>query len=288
MNNSERLQQAAEEGGVGGVERESLAILAEMGIGASPLRELYRIRELYSPETPVNQYRQDLLKRAVEALNAAGGVLPPPERRAGDLPPMPWHEECQSYHHDKAPCHKCNPLAMRREFGFARTVCACGDCTINCRFIPGMLIPADLERIAAHVGVDDMLAFAADYLLASPGAIVGCSDTGQTKRIPTLVPARGADGACRFLKDGKCTIHEVSPFGCAFFDDHQASEESNRRSIEGLMAIDAEWQRPVGESLYATLWVMLNEAGLNAPGPMLARAQMKAAMAVAANAEGGK
>jgi hypothetical protein len=36
---------------------------------------------------------------------------------------------------------------VRKEFGFVRTVCACGECTINCHFIPGYLIPADLERI---------------------------------------------------------------------------------------------------------------------------------------------
>jgi len=51
---------------------------------------------------------------------------------------------------------------MRTEFGSARTACSCANCSINCRFIPGYLIPADLERIAAHVGAENVMAFAAE------------------------------------------------------------------------------------------------------------------------------
>lgn len=170
----------------------------------------------------------------------------------------------------------------RTEFGSARTACSCANCSINCRFIPGYLIPADLERIAAHVGAENLMAFAADNLLASPGAIVGTAD-GQTRQIPTLVPARHGNGACKFLAaNGDCSIHAVSPFGCAFFDSHQTTEESDNLSVQGLMAIDREWQQP-DDSVYAAIWVVLNEAGLVAPAPMIARAQMKAAMAVEAN-----
>ena len=170
---------------------------------------------------------------------------------------------------------------IRTEFGFSRTVCDCKDCTINCRFIPGYLLPDDLIRIAEKVGAENITIFAERYLLASPGAVVGCSETGQRRQIRTLVPARRDDGACIFLKADKCTIHEVSPFGCAFFDAHQPGEESNRRSIEGLMVVDAEWGRQ--DSLYAALWLSLFTAGRVAPHPMEARARMKAAMAVEAN-----
>lgn len=171
---------------------------------------------------------------------------------------------------------------MRTEFGSARTACSCANCSINCRFIPGYLIPADLERIAAHVGAENVMAFAAENLLASPGAIVGTTD-GQRHRIPTLVPARHGDGSCKFLTgNGDCSIHAVSPFGCAFFDAHQTQEESDSLSMQGLMAIDREWQQPEN-SVYAAIWIVLNEAGLTAPAPMIARAKMAAAMAVAAN-----
>ena len=164
---------------------------------------------------------------------------------------------------------------VRKEFGFARTVCACGECTINCHFIPGYLIPADLERIAARLGYDDLIVFAVNNLLASPGATV--LDGGQVRQIPTLVPARRSDGACLFLngQDG-CSIHGVSPFGCAFFDVHQSREESNHRSGYGLAEIDRAWCEG---HLYAQLWLLLKTLDLTAPSPTAARARMNAALA---------
>lgn len=175
------------------------------------------------------------------------------------------------------------PPQSRTEFGYSRTVCACPDCTINCSFIPGYLVPDDLVRIAEKVGANGVLDFAERYLLASPGATIGCSATGQTRQIRTLVPARHGNGRCCFLKGDSCAIHDVSPFGCAFFDSHQTTEDANERSLEGLAAIDEEWGRGPGESVYATIWEILFEAGRVAPAPMLARARMKAAMAIAAN-----
>jgi hypothetical protein len=37
--------------------------------------------------------------------------------------------------------------AERIEFGVARTECACSACILNCRYLPGSLIPAVLNRI---------------------------------------------------------------------------------------------------------------------------------------------
>jgi hypothetical protein len=36
----------------------------------------------------------------------------------------------------------------RTELGFERTVCDCRACKINCKFIPGFLLPSDIRRIA--------------------------------------------------------------------------------------------------------------------------------------------
>jgi hypothetical protein len=87
--------------------------------------------------------------------------------------------------------------AERNEFGVARIVCACRACVANCRFVPGALIPADLQRIAEYLDEFDLTRFAFDNLLASPGAII-YTRSGLI-RIRTLVPARRADGACKFL-----------------------------------------------------------------------------------------
>jgi Fe-S-cluster containining protein len=172
------------------------------------------------------------------------------------------------------PAQKGSTMAAERtEFGVARTECACNTCVANCRFVPGALIPADLDRISEHLNQPDLVQFAFENLLASPGAIICAQDELIT--IPTLVPARGADGACRFLKEGRCSIHAVSPFNCAFFGHEQTREEADALSMRGLVEIAKAWQRG---DLYAQLWIMLHEAGRIAPSPLVARARMRAAL----------
>lgn len=165
--------------------------------------------------------------------------------------------------------------AERTEFGVARTVCACGACVANCRFVPGALIPADLNRIAEYLNESDLTRFALDNLLASPGAII--FTRGGLIRIRTLVPARRADGACRFMTaEDRCSIHAVSPYSCALFDCSQSREEADALSLRGLMEIAKAWRRG---DLYAQLWMMLYHAGRIAPSPIEARARMRAALA---------
>ncbi len=165
--------------------------------------------------------------------------------------------------------------AAREEFGFARTVCDCSECSINCRFIPGYLIPADLDRITRHLGSENLVEFALENLLASPGATV--LDQGQMRQIPTLVPARRNDGACKFLDaNNRCLIHRVSPFGCAFFDAHQSKTESDYRSGSGLVQIDRAWD---ADHLYARLWLLLEALGKVGPSPVASRARLQQALA---------
>jgi hypothetical protein len=37
-------------------------------------------------------------------------------------------------------------MSERTELGAFRSKCSCEACTLNCRYMPGNLIPADLER----------------------------------------------------------------------------------------------------------------------------------------------
>jgi Fe-S-cluster containining protein len=156
------------------------------------------------------------------------------------------------------------------EFGFKRTECACDECTLHCRVTPGYLVPSDIERISHNLGYTNLVRFAFENLLASPGATVMNSYTGRVFRIPTLVPQRAADDACKFLQKGRCAIHAVSPYGCAMFDSHQSSEEANRRSARGLQEIACEWAQGA-RSIYVCLWKMLDAAGLRAVPPEVAR-----------------
>ncbi|MBS1808804.1 MAG: hypothetical protein JST84_11475 [Acidobacteria bacterium] len=164
--------------------------------------------------------------------------------------------------------------ATRTTFGFPHTECACDECVLNCRFIPGYLIPSDLAAIAAERGYENVLAFALENLLASPGATVMAA--GEVLQIPTLVPQRQADGACRFLMaDNRCAIHTVSPYGCSHFDVHQSNAEADERSLAGLAAIAREWK---AGGLYARLWTILHAMKREAPSPLENKARLKKAL----------
>lgn len=118
---------------------------------------------------------------------------------------------------------------------FDRTVCACPADIENCSH-PGYLIPDDLERIGHALYVrgetDPRQSFE-----ASRGAVVANSETGRRFRIETIVP-KIEGGRCVFL-DGhrQCSIHDVAPFGCAFFDVHMEWLEWQRRTSWGLRSI---------------------------------------------------
>lgn len=166
-----------------------------------------------------------------------------------------------------------NAAAARTEFGYVRTACACERCALNCHYLPSYLIPADLSRIARLLGFGNVFEFAARFLVASPGALV--MSAGNRFRIRTLVPARRTDGACIFLDErDRCRIHEWSPFGCAFFDDHQTQGEADTKSAEGLRAVHGAW---LAGAVYAHVWRALHVLSRTSPPVEELRAKMKSA-----------
>lgn len=149
---------------------------------------------------------------------------------------------------------------VRTEFGAQRTTCACKICITNCRYMPGFLIPADLDRLipVSAAGVTAVLRWANENLLASPGALIRIKATGEITRVPTLVPATKPDGSCIHLSDDhRCTIHENAPFGCAFFDCRSGAD-SYALSAEGVIQT-AEAHR--NRALYSLIWTHLYETG---------------------------
>lgn len=126
--------------------------------------------------------------------------------------------------------------------------------------MPGALAPRDLPVIAAHLGYDDVRRFADECLLASDGAKVRMES--RVVSLPTLVPSPGANSFCRFLKAGRCTIHAVSPFGCAYIDAHMPDLEFTRRANALYAELLADRDRQ-GE--YTTLCEELRAGGRNAP-----------------------
>jgi hypothetical protein len=158
----------------------------------------------------------------------------------------------------------------RFEFGFARTTCACEVCINNCRNMPGFLLPDDLERIIPPFV--DSFKWAESNLLASPGALVMNTGTGRQFRVGTLVPAVKATGDCIHLTaDGRCGIHEIAPFGCAFFD---CGPERDNLSHKGILAVQEAQRDPM--SRYARIWGHLHHIGRVQQSPEVLRMKMRA------------
>jgi Fe-S-cluster containining protein len=150
-------------------------------------------------------------------------------------------------------------MSKLHEF-FERSTCDCSKCTAACMAMPGYLVPGDVERIAEYVGADpDDEKFLAANFRASEGVLV--AKHGQLFRIPTIVPAQYDDnGRCVFLtRDGKCSVHAVSPFGCSRFSVCEPpSWEAEQRSKAGLSDIMSNLD-------YNLLWAWLCEHGHRAP-----------------------
>jgi Fe-S-cluster containining protein len=80
---------------------------------------------------------------------------------------------------------------------------------------------------------------------ASKGCVARLRDGGRIVRIGTITPRQKPDGRCVFLdQDDRCLIHEVAPFGCAYFDPHMPKAEADKRSAYLAMkqATDREYQ----------------------------------------------
>lgn len=158
---------------------------------------------------------------------------------------------------------------IRTEFGVERGEgCSCRTCRRNCMFIPGFLIPSDLERMIPEG--EDPFKWAELNLQASPGAIV--MKNGETFRIPTLVMAAQENGYCVHYQNRRCAIWENAPFGCAFFGcDSGSNEFQLQLSSRGLMTIYEAWRE---DSLYQRIWHHLMESGRKAESPENKRARM--------------
>lgn len=169
---------------------------------------------------------------------------------------------------------------------FDRDECACEKCVACCRHKPGVLMPEDLtnilhlaeERAKADGGKDwykwatDRTAAAVEYVEkhfeASEGALVVWH--GKPVRVSSLVP-KLLDSGCVFLKDGKCSIWEVSPAGCSHFsaceEDSVKAAEANTKMQMLLQAIMTAFQH---DSWYAKFWRWLWDEDQRAP-PLMER-----------------
>jgi len=109
--------------------------------------------------------------------------------------------------------------------------CACEKCVSACRRDPGRLIPGDVKKIAAFLGIGEK-ELLERYLVRIPAK-------GGNRRVSVHFPAPAKIKASRFLaapgtvvpdyydaengrcvfltSEGNCQIHEVKPFECAAY-----------------------------------------------------------------------
>lgn len=151
---------------------------------------------------------------------------------------------------------------MTIPLGMVRTTCDCKLCQIACKLIPGYLIPSDLDVMPKG---NELLPWARTHLRASPGFMLGSSAPGMeevTVRLGTLVPARNALGACHWYVEGKCQVHDVAPFACAYFDEHQSHAEARKRRQVGMLEVRDDY---MANGPYRQLWELLWSEGLRGP-----------------------
>lgn len=127
---------------------------------------------------------------------------------------------------------------------------------VLCRYKPGALIPADLDRL---IPADrDPFEWAEQHLRAFGSVTMVTRD--RTLAVAPLVPARSGDSSCHWLQNERCQVHEISPFGCAFFDQcTQTPAEAAQRAAAAEQAIADGW---FNHGLYCHLWYHLWDLGL--------------------------
>ncbi|HOW43668.1 MAG TPA: YkgJ family cysteine cluster protein [Candidatus Aminicenantes bacterium] len=105
--------------------------------------------------------------------------------------------------------------------------CGCEKCVSACRRDPGRLVPADVKRLAALLGVSEE-GLKHEYLVIVPAKNSHVRFLAPAKikaarflAAPgTVVPGYYAEenGRCVFLTaEGTCRVHEAKPFECAAY-----------------------------------------------------------------------
>ena len=108
------------------------------------------------------------------------------------------------------------------------------------------------------------MTWAREHLRASQGFRLFDPLTGEMLQIPSLVPAKQSNGHCHWLQpDGRCAVHDNSPFGCAFLDQHMTDKGAEQRNDAGRLARMEDFAE---NGPYSQVWHMLMEEGLTGGG----------------------
>ena len=98
--------------------------------------------------------------------------------------------------------------------------CTCKHCIECCYYKPGWFLPGEAEKVAAYLGLSVQETFdkylAVDYWERyedDRGNILVLSPATTIMEPGTMYPSAPC-GQCIFLRDNRCSIHEVKPYEC--------------------------------------------------------------------------
>lgn len=135
---------------------------------------------------------------------------------------------------------------------FEPSSCGCSACRVPCYYKPGLCAPGDVERIAAHVGMEPTGDFLQTHFRPLGGPAVSFGGA-EPINVPVIVPALREDGPCVFLTaDERCSIHAVRPLGCALSNACQGGNPAADEAIARTIAEDIEYLELWTELVYDT------------------------------------
>ena len=116
-----------------------------------------------------------------------------------------------------------------QEFGFKRTVCSCRMCRLLCEHEPGYLVPSDLTRLIPPEVESVRLG---GRTFEGKSRIRRVFNRFWDRSVDPVSGAReeGLSGHCHWYEQGRCVVHDRSPFGCAYLDQHLTDREADRRN----------------------------------------------------------
>lgn len=156
---------------------------------------------------------------------------------------------------------------------YERTKCDCAKCVAGCKHIPGFLAPGDLETMLP-ADLDHSLGEPDEWLRENFMASFGAQAfiDGQLTTIPTITPKLGPAG-CVFLQAGRCTVHEVAPFGCGWFDI--CNREGNDDEAKVTKAFRAILADRDANGSYIRAWKRLRDTDNRAPNIHVRRGNLQ-------------
>jgi hypothetical protein len=93
-------------------------------------------------------------------------------------------------------------------------------------------------------------------------------------RVPSLALAAKPDGSCKFLSaESVCTIHDISPYGCAFLDGHNHVSPTSERLVR--TGLNQTIEVGPGHLYHRLGWHLIGKE-LVSRSPEMKRARMRA------------